>query len=89
MSSDTESTAPDTDSNSDESHNKDKSKTVEEKYRKVDPREHILLRPDTYGAFSYNSFSIKPHHVDLKLTSTLLFLFILVFDGCSWIDRAT
>eukprot|EP00977_Amphora_coffeiformis_P007393 scaffold1600_cov179-Amphora_coffeaeformis.AAC.8 len=47
MSSDTESTAPTDESGGSESVRPPK--TVEEMYQKKTPREHILLRPDTYG----------------------------------------
>ena len=30
-----------------------KSLTVEEKYQKLDPREHVLKRPDMYSSFSF------------------------------------
>jgi len=55
---------------SEEIDDKDKGqgKTIEETYKKTTQREHILLRPDTYGMHNMNLNDFARHLIPSRLT---------------------
>ena len=47
---------------------KPKKKSVEERYTKLEPREHILKRPDTYGESTLMSWDLEKRRLPRPLT---------------------